>query len=35
MFYWVEGSTGYALVGSLPRDQLLMLAEAIYKQVQN
>ncbi|WP_280153372.1 anti-sigma factor [Piscinibacter sp. XHJ-5] len=35
MFYWIEGSTGYALVGSLPRDQLLTLAEAIYKQVQN
>jgi anti-sigma factor RsiW len=34
MFYWVEGSTGYALVGSLPRDELLALAEAIYKQVQ-
>jgi anti-sigma factor RsiW len=35
MFYWVEGSTGYALVGALPRDQLLALAEAIYKQVQS
>jgi len=34
MFYWVEGSTGYALVGSVPRDELLALAEAIYKQVQ-
>ncbi|HJV63806.1 MAG TPA: anti-sigma factor [Albitalea sp.] len=35
IFYWVEGTTGYALVGSLPRDQLLALAEAIYKQVQS
>ena len=34
MFYWVEGPTGYALVGALPRDQLLALAEAIYKQGQ-
>jgi anti-sigma factor RsiW len=34
MFYWVEGSTGYALVGSMPRDELLQLAEAIYKQIQ-
>lgn len=34
MFYWVEGSTGYSLVGALPRDQLLQLAEAIYQQVQ-
>jgi anti-sigma factor RsiW len=35
VFYWVEGTTGYALVGSLPRDQLLALAESIYKQVQH
>ena len=38
MFYWVEGQSassgpcGYALVGALPRDQLLALAEAIYRQ---
>ena len=32
-FYWVEGTTGYAIVGPLPREQLLALAEAIYKQV--
>jgi anti-sigma factor RsiW len=36
MFYWVEGqgttSTGYALVGALPRERLLALAEAIYAQ---
>ena len=38
LFYWVEGKsansgpTGYALVGSLPRDKLLALAEAIYRQ---
>jgi anti-sigma factor RsiW len=38
MFYWVEGdsamgkATGYALVGALPRAQLLALAEAIYRQ---
>ena len=35
MFYWVEGSTGYALVGALPRDELLALAQAVYQQVQN
>jgi len=34
MFYWVEGSTGYALVGSVSRDELLAMAEAIYKQIQ-
>ncbi len=36
MFYWIEGqgatSTGYALVGTLPRERLLALAEAIYRQ---
>ena len=38
MFYWVEGASaqggpcGYALVGELPRERLLALAEAIYKQ---
>ncbi len=38
MFYWVEGQsphggpTGYALVGALPRERLLALAEAIYRQ---
>ncbi len=38
MFYWVEGQSpqggpcGYALVGALPREQLLAMAEAIYQQ---
>ena len=36
VFYWVENegkaSIGYALVGSVPREQLLVLAEAIYAQ---
>lgn len=38
MFYWVEGESaeggpcGYALVGALPRETLLALAEAIFKQ---
>ena len=36
MFYWIEGrgaaATGYALVGDLPREQLLTLAQAIYDQ---
>ena len=40
LFYWVEGesahggATGYALVGALPRERLLGLAEAIYRQGQ-
>lgn len=32
MFYWIEEGCGYALVGALPRDTLLALAESIYKQ---
>ena len=38
LFYWVEGdsahgsATGYALAGTLSRERLLVLAEAIYKQ---
>jgi anti-sigma factor RsiW len=38
LFYWVEGqgaegaACGYALVGALPRERLLALAEAIYRQ---
>lgn len=32
MFYWVESGAGYALVGSLPREQLLALAQSIYRQ---
>lgn len=32
VFYWVEGEAGYALVGTLPRAQLLALAQAIYQQ---
>lgn len=38
LFYWIEGdsahgsATGYALVGALPRERLLALAEAIYRQ---
>jgi anti-sigma factor RsiW len=32
MFYWVDEGCGYALVGALPRETLLALAEAIYRQ---
>ena len=34
LFYWVDGPTGYALVGTLPREQLLAMAESIYRQGQ-
>lgn len=33
LFYWVDGATGYALVGALPREQLLTLAAAIDRQL--
>ena len=32
MFYWVEDGFGCALVGKLGREQLLALADAVYKQ---
>lgn len=32
-FYWVENGWGYALSGKLPRQGLLVLAEAVYKQL--
>jgi anti-sigma factor RsiW len=32
LFYWVEEGCGYALVGALPRETLLALAQAIYRQ---
>jgi anti-sigma factor RsiW len=32
MFYWVEEGAGYALVGALPKETLLAMAQAIYQQ---
>lgn len=32
VFYCVEGGVGYALAGSVPREQLLALAESVYHQ---
>jgi anti-sigma factor RsiW len=34
MFYWAEEGFGCALVGKLPRERLLALAEAAYKQIE-
>lgn len=34
LFYWVEDGFGCALVGKLPREQLLLLADAVYKQAE-
>jgi anti-sigma factor RsiW len=33
VFYWVEGPLGYALSGDLEKDQLLRIAEAVYRQI--
>jgi anti-sigma factor RsiW len=32
LFYWVESGAGYALVGALPKEQLLALAQSIHRQ---
>jgi anti-sigma factor RsiW len=32
-FYWVDQGFGYALSGKLPRQGLLVLAEAVYRQL--
>ena len=31
VFFWVDGPLGYALTGELRRDQLLKLANAVYR----
>lgn len=33
VFYWIDGPFGYALSGSLPREKLLGIAEASYRQL--
>lgn len=33
VFYWIDGPFGYALSGNLPREKLLAIAEASYKQL--
>ncbi|MDD5028526.1 MAG: anti-sigma factor [Rhodoferax sp.] len=32
-FYWVDQGFGYALAGQLPREQLMQLADAVYRQL--
>lgn len=34
LFYWVDQGFGCALVGRLPKDRLLALAEAVYQQAE-
>ena len=33
VFYWVDGSTAYALSGELDRERLLNVAQAVYKGI--
>jgi anti-sigma factor RsiW len=33
VFYWVDGNFGYALSGEIRREQLLQVAEVVYKQL--
>jgi anti-sigma factor RsiW len=33
VFYWVDGNFGYALSGEIRKDQLLQVAEVVYKQL--
>ena len=33
VFYWVDGNYGYAISGEVKRDQLLQVAEVVYKQL--
>lgn len=35
LFYWVEDGFGCALVGKLPRERLLVLANAVYRQIED
>jgi anti-sigma factor RsiW len=34
-FYWLDGGLGYALVGPLPRQEMLELARAMYRQLES
>ncbi len=34
VFYWIEGSLGYALTGQIARPELLSVANAVYKQLE-
>ncbi|RTL57693.1 MAG: anti-sigma factor [Rhodocyclaceae bacterium] len=34
VFYWVDGQAGYALSGELPRQELMVLADAAYRDLE-
>jgi anti-sigma factor RsiW len=33
VFYWVDGPLGYALSANTPREQLLTIAESVYRDL--
>jgi len=33
MFYWIDGSTGYAITGHIDKDSLLNIAHSVYQQL--
>ena len=34
VFYWIEGSLGYALTAELPRSELITIADAVHRQLK-
>ena len=34
-FYWIDGPMGYALSGELSQEQLLAIAESVYRQLNS
>ncbi|HUX25838.1 MAG TPA: anti-sigma factor, partial [Burkholderiales bacterium] len=34
VFYWIDGTLGYALSAEMPRSRLLTVATAVYKQLR-
>jgi anti-sigma factor RsiW len=33
VFYWIDGTVAYALSGAMPREELLAVANAVYRQL--
>jgi anti-sigma factor RsiW len=33
VFYWIDGTLGYALSGELPKNELLEIATAVHRQL--
>lgn len=35
VFYWIDGSLGYALTAEMPKPELFEIAQAVYRQLEN